>query len=107
MFLTFTGHSDDIVSYALGLTTEKDDLKISEEECYVDSEQTSHFLVHSKEGRCNVYAVYDGCWSFAVSKVDESDGELFPQHRSWEKYSEVLRLEVPEGSKVSFMGAAS
>jgi len=104
MFLTFIGHSDDIVSYEY--TTHNKDVVLSEE-AYVNSDKTSHFLVHSNKGRCNVYAVYDGCWSFAVSKVDEEDGDLFPQKRSWEGYSEALRLEVPPNTKVTVMGEVS
>lgn len=91
MKLKISGHSDDIVSWELD--GEHDEFTLSDRGVMT-------LLVHSSAGRAKVHAIYDGCWSFALSKVDEEDGDLFPHTRSWKGYTEVLELEVPKGTAV-------
>ena len=69
--------------------------------CYneLDSEAGRYMgsaLVKSKEGRIRIHVIYDGCWSFAIGKVNEDDS--FPEwvvSSTWENYSEHLRIDLP------------
>jgi hypothetical protein len=94
--LKIRGHSDDIVSYKL------DDKSDELNPPNTDGPYMGTLLVHSDKGRCLVHALYDGCWSFAVSKVDECDEMTFQSSSWWEDYSEVLSLMVPKGTKLDW-----
>jgi hypothetical protein len=96
--LTISGHSDDVVYYVLGDETE-DELSPPNTD---DTPYMGTLLVHSAKGRCLVHVLFDACWSFAVSKVDEDDGDLFPFTTGWLDYSQVLSLTVPKGTKVEW-----
>lgn len=91
--ITFKGHSDDIVSYTIdyGGKSTSDELYGGES---VDPLGVTvwSLLVSWSTGRAQVFAVYSGCWSFALSKVDEDDPPLPSLTRSWEGYSEKLEL---------------
>ncbi len=95
--LKIRGHSDDIVYYELG--KKKDELypPESEKDPYMGT-----LLVHSSKGRCLVHVLYDGCWSFAVSKVDEDDPDVWPCASRWEGYSQHLEITVPKGTKIEW-----
>lgn len=52
-------------------------------------------------GKIRVHAIYDGCWSFAVGKVDE-DIPLpnWPTRISETGYTMRLEIDVPDDVKV-------
>ena len=95
--LKISGHSDDIVCYEL--EKESDELYPPETE---KAPYVGTLLVHARRGRALVHVLYDGCWSFAVCKVDEDDPELWPFKSVWSGYSQHLEITVPTGAKVEW-----
>jgi hypothetical protein len=95
--LKISGHSDDIVMWEMG--GKGDELYPPNNG---DSPYAGTMLIHSPSGRCRVHVLYDGCWSFALCKVDEGDPNLWPVAFGWEGYSQTLTLKVPTGTKVSW-----
>jgi hypothetical protein len=96
--LKISGHSDDVVCYELGKRADE----LYPPDRGGEGPLGGTLLVHSSKGRCLVHVLYDGCWAFAVSKVDEEDGDLFPIKLGWEGYSQQIELEVPKGTKVEW-----
>ena len=95
--LKISGHSDDIVMWEMGEKTDELYPPVNNEHPYAGT-----LLVHSPHGRCLVHVLYSGCWSFAVSKVDEYDPDLWPALLAWEGYSQTLTLKVPKGTKIGW-----
>jgi hypothetical protein len=95
--LKISGHSDDIVYYSVG--NKKNELSPPETEM---DPYMGTLLVHSGKGRCLIHVLYDGCWSFAVSKDDEDDDTPWPATVTWEGFSQVLHMDVPKGTKVEW-----
>jgi len=99
LILTVEGHSDDIVSYSVNGSPDELYLPdINFKGIYagtlVCSRKDDHsFLIH---------VIYDGCWSFAVSKVVEEHPEPPEPDRHWRDYSEVLSFRVPEGTTLKW-----
>ena len=90
----FTGHSDDIV-YVEGVKGG------DEFGCYQSDDDK---LVHATfvlGGKLKVYAIYDGCWSFAVGLVDEDDIPEWPiRHKGFGGHSSIVEIDVPAGVRL-------
>ena len=74
--------------------------------CYSSDElvHTTLAIVTQTEG-VHVYAIYDGCWSFAVSPAMDSE-QLpdWPIRHLWgggSDYSETLEIDVPDDAELS------
>ena len=57
-------------------------------------------------GLMRIYAIYDGCWSFSVSKVDEDiDLPDWPiRLHDYGNHSVYLEIDVPDDVKVFYEG---
>ena len=99
MILTIEGHSDDIVSYSVDGAPEELYLPdINFEGLHAGTLIVSHGF-----GReFYVHVLYDGCWSFAVSKADEDHPAPPEPDRHWRDYSEVLSFRVPKGTTLKW-----
>jgi hypothetical protein len=87
----FTGSSDDNV-YVEGIRGGDEFSCYRQDEGYVHARFTIG-------GKMRIYAIYDGCWSFAVGQVDESiplpDWPV--RHKGSKGYTSILEIEVPAG----------
>lgn len=86
--LTFSGGSDDIVSFDDGTGGDEID-------CYGKSVV---FTVADEDGfeALRIQSFYEGSWAFTVHRL-LGDFSLpdWPVTRGWERYSETLEIEVP------------
>lgn len=92
----FYGSSDDLIEVS-GVK--------GANEFYADNANDSRIMgVFQLGGKMRVYAIYDGCWSFAVGQVDdEIDLPDWPirLHPSIENtYSMELAVDVPDDVKL-------
>jgi hypothetical protein len=73
MILKFTGHSDDIICVESIRYFDDNTVKISNNEISAEVDGPTKILVGSigHARACIVYAHYDGCWHFSVSRRDE------------------------------------
>lgn len=85
------GYSDDIISYCVGD-------EYDEHSCYGDGKIHSTMIIG---GKVKVYAIYDGCWSFAIGQVDEEiplpDWDFELQQSDDCEYSTQIKMLVPVG----------
>ena len=98
MILTIEGNSDDIIS--ISKDGEPDEIYLPD--INFKGLHAGTLLMHSNEGRALIHVLYDGCWSFTVSKVVEEDPEPPEADRHWRDYSEVLSFRVPLGTKLEW-----
>lgn len=95
--VTFYGVSDDL------LEIEGDIKGCDEYGAYNadDGEVNTCVRITHEHGRINVYAIYDGCWSFAPALVDE-DEELpgWPIRFRAEGYSIRMEIDLPDDAVI-------
>ncbi len=91
----FYGASDDLI--------EVDGVKGADEFCNDGATDGIIAAKFNLGGKLRVYAIYDGCWMFAVGQVDEGiplpDWPMrFTQHS--EGYSAQMEIDVPDDVKL-------
>ena len=63
-----------------------------------------HIASFNLGGKMRIHALYDGCWSFAVSQVDEEiplpDWPIRISQSKDSKYSTCLEVDVPDDVKL-------
>ncbi|GAG48622.1 unnamed protein product [marine sediment metagenome] len=96
--LKISGASDDLV--------EMDGIAGADAfDCYGASNLMATFVLKAEHRRMNIYAIYDGCWCFALSRADEDDdAPAWPVRRSWEDYSERIEIDVPDDARIDRNG---
>lgn len=102
MLIKFEGHSDDIV-YVARLHAGKEDRE--EYSAYRSGDDLIR-ATFNVGGRLRVYAIYDGCWSFAAGMIEEDislPGWDVYVTNGTNGYSAQLRIDT--GDEPVFVGA--
>jgi hypothetical protein len=94
MKIVFSGASDDLIEVSIGN-------KHKEFNVIEDFTLVATFLVG---GATKVYALYDGCWTFAAGMVDEGtslpDWHIETRNSELNGYTTELHMEAPEKTTV-------
>lgn len=94
MKIIFSGASDDLIEISIGS-------KSKEFNVIEDSIHIATFLVG---GALKVYALYDGCWTFAAGMIDEGAGlpdwHIETKDSELNGYTTELHMEAPEKTTV-------
>jgi hypothetical protein len=93
---TFYGSSDDLIEVS-GIKGAK--------EFYADGTDDSRIAgAFNLGGKMRVYAIYDGCWSFAVGQVDDEiplpNWPIRVYQSAENTYSMELAIDVPDDVKL-------
>ena len=88
------GASDDIIDTS-GLAS-CDEFNIIPHGVYV-----AKFLLHSFSGKLYIHALYDGCWSFAISAIEDDccklpDWEMISTFGVDTRYSWTVEIKCPD-----------